>query len=256
MWDTKFWTKTDWPRDSASHVFLGRAFDRVGKVMFGLEWKGVEARVEIPDPMAILELDGYDLTPKSWERAQRIHRDMYFDREPYLRRRKGVCDAIIAGCQSGSIKAFYRPLPGGDFTPFAPEWWNTERTPQRFYFCQINPNDPYSIEVTGDNFCWIFLSADSLDQFLVQQRYSEVRAQFDMHLSPYLAVMLAVASKMKITPEHQPKKEEVLAELKAAWTAEEPLSANLIDTMATLLREPSSQLGRAKKPEKTIKKLS
>jgi hypothetical protein len=66
--------------------------------------------------------------------------------------------------------------------------------------------------------------------------------------------MLGVAEKLQITPENQPKKASIVAELEAAWTLSDPLSANMIEAMATALREPGSQLGRAAKPEASKKK--
>jgi hypothetical protein len=50
---------------------------------------------------------------------------------------------------------------------------------------------------------------------------------------------------MQITPQNQPKKELVVDEIKKTWSG--PLSDKLVKAMATLIREPESQLGRAKK---------
>jgi hypothetical protein len=57
--------------------------------------------------------------------------------------------------------------------------------------------------------------------------------------------MLAVTKSMQITPQNQPKKELVVDEIKKTWSG--PLSDKLVKAMATLIREPESQLGRAKK---------
>jgi hypothetical protein len=59
--------------------------------------------------------------------------------------------------------------------------------------------------------------------------------------------MLSVARKLEITPSNQPKKEVVIEALREAWTRSPELSDNKIESMATLLREPESELGRARK---------
>jgi hypothetical protein len=265
MWDTKFWLKSsEWPKDASTDVFLARAFDRVGKAMFGSEWEGTEVYTEVSPPIptlippksenykyfesivrAILKRHVGTLTPENWEEARRLHQQKHADANTRVQRRNTVYDAIVAGCQTGFLQTSYRPVAGGAFESIPTVWWNTERTAQRFSYCQINPNDPYAVGVAGDQFCWIFVTAESLAQFLVQSPHSEVASKFDGHLSPYMRVMVSVAAKMQITPENQPKKAAVEAELKTAWTLSKPLSANKIDVMATLLREPESELGRA-----------
>ena len=67
------------------------------------------------------------------------------------------------------------------------------------------------------------------------------------HLSPYLSVALQVAIKLNITPDSQPKKTVIESELKAAWPKGVSASNRLISALATLMREPESQSGRAKK---------
>jgi hypothetical protein len=77
----------------------------------------------------------------------------------------------------------------------------------------------------------------------------------DFHLSPYLKVMLAVAKKMGITPTKQPLKKLVQTELDKQWkaTGRGKLSETLSGSMATLLREPESSLGKAKPAPKETK---
>ena len=57
--------------------------------------------------------------------------------------------------------------------------------------------------------------------------------------------MLAIAKDMNIAPDRQPKKEQLIATLESKWTGPDKLSKNLLSAMATLLREPDSQLGSA-----------
>lgn len=273
MWDTKFWLKRDWPVEGQTDAFLGRAFDRVGMTMFGWEWLGTEVMTELSDPFPdvitpksenyqrfegiarkILNIHDMELTPDDWQEARRQYKANNFTREVAIRRRHAVCQTIILGCQSGALHARYRPVQGGEFAPIPSIWWNTERNSQRFVRCQINPTEPYSTGFAGDGFCWIFLTDETLHQYLTKPP-SEAAAKSgpntksDVHLSPYLRVMLKVAEKLQITPENQPKKVVVEAALREEWTLPEPLSANMLEAMATALREPGSQLGRAAKPD-------
>lgn len=127
------------------------------------------------------------------------------------------------------------------------EWWNTEGWQNRFTMCQMNPKKPFGIGFAGDDYCWIFLTRESLEKFLISQPFAPVTEKFDVHLSPYMKLMLAVAKKLKLSPDNQPKKSVIVAELKAAWIGSNRLSQNILESAATLLREPDSQLGRANK---------
>jgi hypothetical protein len=66
--------------------------------------------------------------------------------------------------------------------------------------------------------------------------------------SEYLKFMLEMTQKMGLTPENQIGKDAVMAQLKAAWKGSVDLSRNDLNSMATLLREPESKLGRGRKP--------
>jgi hypothetical protein len=61
---------------------------------------------------------------------------------------------------------------------------------------------------------------------------------------------------MHIKPDNQPKKEEVIAKLDEVAARDfgeeltDKLSNNLLQGMATLMREPESQKGRAKKNQR------
>ena len=65
------------------------------------------------------------------------------------------------------------------------------------------------------------------------------------HLSPYLSLALTVAAKLNITPDNQPKKAVIESELKAAWPRDISQSKRLISALATAMRQPESQRGRA-----------
>jgi len=69
------------------------------------------------------------------------------------------------------------------------------------------------------------------------------------YTTPYLEMMLEVIRELKITRENQGKKEAIAAlfEEKLAGHKTTPLSQKLADAMATLVRLPESQQGRAKR---------
>jgi hypothetical protein len=288
---SEFWLKpNEWPRDTAENTFLARAFDRVGKAKFGNEWTGGEATASLPDiipdalsPKSFTDYASYatnllahhstefaarrleaarrkppgapELTRDDWVLAKKLARQEHEAALPATQRRDAVSTAIVSACESGILQSLYRPVPGGAVQPIPREWWNTEQTGQRFHHCQINPSNPFAAGFAGAGYCWIFLLTESLDQFLVQQPHSDIQSKFDIHLSPYLRAMLSVAEKMKITLTYQPKKEEIKTELLDAWNLPEtPLSENMLEVMASALREPISQLGRAGKPPNTKKK--
>lgn len=156
---------------------------------------------------------------------------------------------IERGCEAGSLRAATRPAPGGPMQPLDPVVWNTDQVHQRWHLCQINPKDPYGLGVSGNSYCPIFLEAGSLERFIAPPAPKEPPMKApgfdDVHLSPYLRLMLEVARDLKITPENQPKKEEVAAVIQDRWAFKE--SDRLVKAMATLLREPESQGGRGKK---------
>ncbi len=267
-WDNSFWKKSSaWPRDWPGQVFFARAFDRIGRSMYDLEWRGIETSVVIPDPIPdvlVSSSPSYrahvataknllgdrngsgDLSLEDWRKARRIEQEKHANYRPYVQRREAVISVILKGCESGTLAATYRAKVGGEHAPVPVTWWNTERNDLRFRECQINPKDPFTNAVGGDAFCWLYLTSESLDQYLTSEPQQEQHVGIDVHLSPYMVLMLNIARKMQISPENQPKHSEIEAMIKAAWgSLPNPGSDRLPKAMATLLRETGSQEGRA-----------
>lgn len=195
--------------------------------------------------------ENMDLTVQEWARAKELNRAEYDAALPFAQRATAVQSLIIDGCEGGKLTAVYRSKAGGEMTPMPPVWWNSDQgAVRRFYCCDVRPDDPYWTKSDQGEFSWIFVTADSLANFLSQLPNSDIRAHYDMHLSPYLALMLSVAKKLRITPENQPKIVTIEAELRAAWTLPKPLSESLVGAMATALREIDSQGGRNNKKKK------
>ena len=229
-----FWARPHlWPRDPFGYVFLARAVQAIGKACFGDKWTGEEvttAFVKLPPGPATQE-------------AQRQQ-----EAQPaIIQRLKTAQREIVAGCESGELVSAIRFKAGGKMKLVRREWWNTEYWLNRFMMCQLNPSNPFGPGFEGDDYCWIFLRKESLEKYLQRQPFAAVATNIDVHLSPYMKTMLAVAKRLNITRENQPKLEVVVAELRDCWPGLEAPSDRLLRAAGTLLREPESKLGRAKK---------
>jgi hypothetical protein len=272
----EFWAdRYSWPNDPRGYVFLARVVDELGKALNGSAWTGEEYLIEFPDQLPVEmprhtydQQDGYallkerrpdlnlppankwntpqvSLTADQWAAAVAVNKAMTDEVRPSFQR-KAILEAEIARlCEAGELKSWYRPKPGGELSPIPPSWWNTEMYRNRFVVCQMHPRDPYGIGFGGEDFAWIFVSRESLERCVSLLPHKEMAA-VQGHLSPYLRMMLSVARSLEITVDNQPKKEIVVEQLRKSWSGKVPLSAKLVDAMATLLREPESQLGRAR----------
>jgi hypothetical protein len=190
-----FWGKPDrWPRDRSTNVFLGRAIDRIGRTMFGAEWRGVFDIVAKPtDPIPLYKahalpwqikhafelylrhrpeppLDAFSvkrktLNDKEWQVARDLIRKLNNDVRPFLERYNSVERAIIVGAEEGRLVTTLMPTAGGQFTEAPTWWWNSETISNRFDMCQMNPSDPFGRGFAGDGYCWIFVTQESLASF-------------------------------------------------------------------------------------------
>jgi hypothetical protein len=187
-------------------------------------------------------------TSEWWSAARtRMQREEDAQR-PIFERLARVQREIVIRCESGELSSAIRPRPGGEMKPVPRNWWNTENWLYRFAFCQLHPTDPFGTDVSGERHCWIYLTEESLTKFVATQSHGTKAEEFDaIHLSPYLKMMLVVNKRLGISPDNQPKKEVVLAELRACWKVPVRLSDRLLNAAATMLREPEAQSGKAAK---------
>ena len=250
------WNREEaWPADTDTHVFIARAVQRVGRAMHGSEWLGYEVKVRAKGiPLA----RGGEMTilfvPRRLGRPGKMpppnpHPPIE-DEPAALRRVEKVYRAIVAACQSGKLETAARARIGGEIHELPKSVWNTERWRSRFETGELDVEHPFQHPFKRDQGSWIFIGSRTLSQFLLtlaDQPPSDVELP---HLSPYLRVLLAVAKKLDITPDHQPLKKTVIAELEASWKGESPLSDSLLRAMGTILREPESGLGKARKQKK------
>ena len=220
--DTRFWSDPDkWPRDQPGYVFLARAFDEVGRAMFGQHWTGKECSTY---PMPNID-------------------------PGLVARLMVVQEEIAKRCQSGELVLAIRPVLGGEMREAPASWWKTERVHyrNRFYGCQINPKDPFGGGLGSAIYCWLYVTRESLNKFLANKPFVP-KPTFPSHLSPYLRVMIDVTRRLDITPGHQSLKREVTDAIASAWaeTGRDKLSPSLLEAMGTCVREPESRGGRPK----------
>ncbi len=188
----EFWLMPeDWPRDTASHIFLARALDVLGKALFPDSWMGVPDIVSKPPPPLPISMrhadvgvknraydliqkhrpdrglaprgkaNARELTQDEWTEARNLLSEQQAAQRASVSRMKGVERALVDGAESGALLTAYRPVKGGQFTDMPTWWWNTEKIANRLCRCQINPSDPFGIGFAGDGFCLIFVERES-----------------------------------------------------------------------------------------------
>jgi hypothetical protein len=155
---------------------------------------------------------------------------------------------IVRACQTGELETATRPREGGEMSKLPAHVWNTDRWSSRFNTCEIDIQRPFEHPFTKDEGAWIFVISASLDKLLVSRPHHRIVQEDLPHLSPYLRTMIAVARRVEISPDNQVKKESLITEIHGAWKESTVLTNHLAQVMATLLREPGSQLGRRRPP--------
>jgi hypothetical protein len=229
-----FWrSPSEWPVDTLEWIFLARAFHEIGSVMFGNHW------VKQP-PIALSEADP----------------------DPGLvGRQSAVIDEMISGFRIGNLISGLRPFEGGEIKPLDLMYWNTEPGPARLRFehCQLSTKDPYKGPIRSSENSWIYVSRASLVRFTNSQPFAPSSRSIDgIRLSVYVNLMVSVATNLGLDPDNPPKKLDLINEIKNTAKRDfahalpngGDLSENLAKAMATLLRAPEIQLGRAKKRAK------
>lgn len=203
----EFWfDSSQWPRDPSGFVFLARAVHEIGRTIMKDEWTGSEPTTEFTPhlpffarftnsigseransllmkyrpllnhtPIKWAKWGPHPMTfsVEEWNAAVELSKDVL----PYVLRFLAVQSEIVQQCEAGDLASFYRWDTTGQMLPIPREWWNTDRWQPRFAMCRINPRDPMSIGIAGDNFCWIFLQRSSLDLFLASRRSDSVQVE-------------------------------------------------------------------------------
>jgi hypothetical protein len=228
--------------------------------MFPGKWVGDEPLAEIKShfPRKVPPEEG---TPESRKRRKELIREnAEAERKvsknnavarPKLQRYGIVAGEIVVEAEAGRLATAIRLREGGAMMSVRPEWWNTERWAGRFFYGELDPGRPFDTDPPHSRGCPIFVQRSDLDRLVLAhllRHFPDLGERpamaADLHLSPYLKVMLAVVRRANVTPENQPNKLSLEAEINAIWPGDSPLSARLRSAMATLIREPESQQGR------------
>ncbi|KLK90739.1 hypothetical protein AA309_23805 [Microvirga vignae] len=258
-------------------MFLARAFHRIGQARYGEDWTGYEPhtptyRASTFSIFDLVKKSHDELTSEEQEWLAGTARDRKAaeaDPEGFAavlqarhkarqqeeslaeQRAAAVQIEIITRCEAGDLISAWRPATGGKMEPTPAHYWNGA-VQGRFDSCTMSMTNPFPPFLANHQIGFIFLEQASLERFLLSQPFAEKPSGLDIHLSPYLQVLVSIARKMQITPGNQPKKEAIMEEIKLAWTGQEPLGKTLVEYMATILREPESQLGRGNKKKSEI----
>ncbi|NEI43564.1 hypothetical protein GR199_22910 [Rhizobium leguminosarum] len=147
--------------------------------------------------------------------------------------------------------AFKLPRSGRDgWATFSLDDWNVDDFSQLFRSCKMYDG---AHRINIGELDWIYVEQVGLKKLAAASEQSNASAidtilsdAANAHLSPYLKLMLDLALRLKIGPDNQMKKDAIVAEVRQAWGSLPP-SARLQEAMATLLREPDSQAGKAQR---------
>jgi hypothetical protein len=280
-----FWSNpAKWPDDvPPEHIFLGRAVNIMGGVVFGTDWTGREASVELAVPLpeelhafvqSVDLLRGCRLlfdhhppyftrcpslnvfarlpipTDCEWARAVEINRQIADRRQAEFNRFNEVCSRLANAFKQGTILTATRDVVGGLMVSQDRWFWNTENFWWRFATCRVDLLAPYHAAPTVIGGDYLFVDQASLNAALQpSEQPVQAPAQPDVtqdeYLSPYLRCMISATRALGITVHDKRKKQDIVVELPKHWSGrQEDLSAEDLERMATLMREPEHKGGR------------
>jgi hypothetical protein len=224
LFERSFWSSSKkWPHDPPGFVFLARAFQEIGRAIYGNQWNEPKYPNEPEDDCDEPAWEDYGNAEKEFESLKLKFEEMKVD----------VARVIAKECEKQNLVTAARRLQG-EMLELAWHDWNIDDLQSRFFRCEIC--------LEGER-CSLFVTRKSMDGFMATQPYAVSSPPNARHLSPYLKVMLSVSAAMEITSENQPIKKLVEHELEKKWDSEK-LSKKLLGAMATLIRQPESQRGR------------
>jgi hypothetical protein len=196
-------------------------------------------------------------TPEEWAGAKRLYDEMFEQSLPPFRRFDAIVRLMVALLEAGHLDSGWRLEHGGEILPIARGLWNSEASLQRFQCCQFLIECPFREGRVVCNGQWLFISRRSLHDCLaflsaptntqVAQAPEIPGASWAEHASVYVRFMVELSAKLKLSPETEPTVEALKAHIEEAWPGRGPeLSGKLLSAMATLMRSPESQKGKAR----------
>jgi hypothetical protein len=169
LFDSHFWADpADWPRDPPGYVFLGRAFDAIGRAVHGERWN---QSVKEPDEPEEPPDDCGDEEFEEWERACDQADAHFRDLQAKVADMKGNLARMIAEqCELGNLVTAARPKRGGKMTELERYYWNLDDLRIRFFRCEMSLNRPFTAHRVSSSDCWIYVTQASLNHYLARQR--------------------------------------------------------------------------------------
>lgn len=165
-------------------------------------------------------------------------------------------DTVEKLCQRfavGSIGTVYRIKGGGRPEAISPDWWQIDSYFARLRSCGLNPAHPF--DPTAERTAWFFVHEEDLARefgsSIGADDPSPAHALLskDVHLSPYIRLMMDVAHLVGIgpQPEQQIQKEALIADImNEANRKHLDITPKEADMMATFIREPFAKKGLRK----------
>lgn len=176
---------------------------------------------------------------------------------PRVERYAAASRKIVELCEAGAIATAHREQAGGRMIAMPKAHWNTEYYGSRFDYGAYDPASPYKSRLPNSDWRYIFLSRCETEREITAISLTAQAGAVpppiapaipeQPHLSRYLRFMLTIAEKAGVTRENQPNHASLMAQFVADWPSDLPRSDRLLKAMATLIREPESQAGRARK---------
>jgi hypothetical protein len=218
----KFWSDQDaWPFDAPGYVFIPRAIDALGKILFTDEW-----------PSDILNI----------RKSPRITDVVLTLREHFA-----------FGRLIGVIQRY-----NGTFEPLPAEIWNTRDYEQWFNadFKAPSTATGWHDSPFGTPECWLFVERNGLLRVTsakMELSDTDNPPEVGNYLSPYMRIMLEAIRRQNLTREDQSTVESIKSTIREiAKEMNVELSERLEKAMPTLMREPESKKGRDKGPSKNV----
>lgn len=182
---------------------------------------------------------GLEFSDHEWTAGLEVAREVDIERRKVKQRYSEVVARIVEALRDGSLISALRPLSGGRISePLDAHVWNTEKTENRFYWCQMNPLNPFGIGVGGDAYQFIFVSRQSLDNMLAGCRAPRPpadRSPKKRHNPEKVATWFdRIAEKVRKGQRKQPTRKEIEAEaaiefpgisipqVRATWSTRRP----------------------------------
>jgi hypothetical protein len=168
-----FWQMPEsWPSDSPDYVFLARAFNQIGRAIFGPKWdlpEDVSAEEREQDPNED-NSDEDALNDDNWDTDDDDDWDSNLEKM-----QTDVQREIANQCLVGILVTAVRRKTGGQMTKLEPFHRHTENYSARFYRCQMSLKHPFprGRVVTASGSHWIYVTRESLNRYLDGKLYAE-----------------------------------------------------------------------------------